>query len=60
MCPGQAAPASPSRRTCVMQQAVPSESPRTSVVNNCTVRPESSIRSMSATYGPSRRADLNK
>lgn len=45
---------------CVMQQAVPSESPRSSVVNKCTVRPESSIGSTSATYVPSRIADLNK
>ena len=43
-----------------MQQAVSSESPRSSVVNKCTVRLESSIGSMSATYVPSRIADLNE
>ena len=58
--PGQPAQASPSRRTCVMQQAVHSESPWTSVVINCRVRPERSNRLMSATHVPSRRADLNK
>ena len=58
--PGQLAQASPSRRTCMMQQATPSQSVQTSVVNNYIMKPESSIRSMSATYVPSRIADLNK
>lgn len=44
----------------MMQQATPSQSVQTSVVNNYIMKPESSIRSMSATYVPSRIADLNK